>query len=246
MPKKSKSEGSVYYNKSRNRFTVQYYENDIKTGKRKRKTKDFKTEEEGKKYFPVEKLQRHLEDVAMPTHCRKKLEACLKEYRQTKQLTVWNDKKRLAALLTDILGVKDDIDHASHDQQIHGDFHLSDPLEDLLKRDLEKGTKGKAQDNVQAIQPEPVHRSSIFNPLPVTVKNALAAGVRYLPKTLQLAFCDGAACFLLVMCFRYFTGIVIVPFLLAPSFLAYYHAWVLKDILGLTPGKKDLPVEDPE
>ena len=47
MPKKSKSEGSVYYNKSRNRFTVQYYENDIKTGKRKRKTKDFKTEEEG-------------------------------------------------------------------------------------------------------------------------------------------------------------------------------------------------------
>ena len=51
MPKKSKSEGSVYYNKSRNRFTVQYYENDIKTGKRKRKTKDFKTEEEGKKYL---------------------------------------------------------------------------------------------------------------------------------------------------------------------------------------------------
>ena len=68
------------------------------------------TLEEGKKYFPVEKLQRHLEDVAMPTHCRKKLEACLKEYRQTKQLTVWNDKKRLAALLTDILGVKDDIE----------------------------------------------------------------------------------------------------------------------------------------
>ena len=51
MQKKSKSEGSVYYNKSRNRFTVQYYENDIKTGKRKRKTKDFKTEEEGKKYL---------------------------------------------------------------------------------------------------------------------------------------------------------------------------------------------------
>jgi hypothetical protein len=51
MPKKSNSEGSVYYNKSRNRFTVQYYENDIKTGKRKRKTKDFKTEEEAKKYL---------------------------------------------------------------------------------------------------------------------------------------------------------------------------------------------------
>ena len=51
MQKKSNSEGSVYYNKSRNRFTVQYYENDIKTGKRKRKTKDFKTEEEGNKYL---------------------------------------------------------------------------------------------------------------------------------------------------------------------------------------------------
>ena len=89
-------------------------------------------------------------------------------------------------------------------------------------------------------------QARFFNPLPVTVKNALAAGVRYLPKTLQLALCDGAACFLLVMCFRYFTGIVIVPLLLAPSFLAYYHAWVLKDILGLTPGQKDLPVEDPK
>ena len=41
MPKKSKSEGSVYYNKSRNRFTVQYYENDIKTGKKEKKNKRF-------------------------------------------------------------------------------------------------------------------------------------------------------------------------------------------------------------
>ena len=39
MPKKSNSEGSVYYNKSRKRFTAQYYENDIETGKKKRKTK---------------------------------------------------------------------------------------------------------------------------------------------------------------------------------------------------------------
>ncbi len=66
--------------------------------------------EEGKKYFSVEELQRHLDDVAMPTHCRKNVEACLREYRQTKRLTVWNDKKRLAALLTDMLGVKDDIE----------------------------------------------------------------------------------------------------------------------------------------
>ena len=51
MQKKSKSEGSVYYNKSRNRFTAQFYELDSKTGQNKRKTKDFKTEEEAKKYL---------------------------------------------------------------------------------------------------------------------------------------------------------------------------------------------------
>ncbi len=51
MQKKSNSEGSVYYNKSRNRFTAQFYELDSKTGQNKRKTKDFKTEEEAKKYL---------------------------------------------------------------------------------------------------------------------------------------------------------------------------------------------------
>ena len=39
MPKKSNSEGSVYYNKTRKRWTAQYYEKDINTGKRKRKAK---------------------------------------------------------------------------------------------------------------------------------------------------------------------------------------------------------------
>ena len=51
MPKKANNEGSVYYNKSRKRWTAQYYETDINTGKRKRKAKDFKTEEEGKQYL---------------------------------------------------------------------------------------------------------------------------------------------------------------------------------------------------
>ena len=51
MPKKANNDGSVYYNKSRSRWTVQYYEVDINTGKRKRRTKDFKTQEEGKKYL---------------------------------------------------------------------------------------------------------------------------------------------------------------------------------------------------
>ena len=51
MPKKSNSEGSVYCNKTRKRWTAQYYEKDINTGKRKRKAKDFLTEEEGKQFL---------------------------------------------------------------------------------------------------------------------------------------------------------------------------------------------------
>ena len=57
MPKKSNSEGSVYYNKTRKRWTAQYYEKDINTGKRKRKAKDFLTEEEGKQF--LEKIMYH-------------------------------------------------------------------------------------------------------------------------------------------------------------------------------------------
>ena len=39
MPKKSNSEGSIFYSKTRNRFTAQFYELDSKTGQNKRKTK---------------------------------------------------------------------------------------------------------------------------------------------------------------------------------------------------------------
>ena len=41
MPKKSNSEGSIFYSKTRNRFTAQFYELDSKTGQNKRKTKDY-------------------------------------------------------------------------------------------------------------------------------------------------------------------------------------------------------------
>jgi lj928 prophage integrase len=51
MPKKGTSEGSVFFNKSRKRWTAQYYEIDITSGKKKRKTKDFKSEEEGKEFL---------------------------------------------------------------------------------------------------------------------------------------------------------------------------------------------------
>ena len=51
MPKKRGSEGSVYYNKTRKRWTAQYYEYDKQTEKTTRRTKDFKKEEQAKKYL---------------------------------------------------------------------------------------------------------------------------------------------------------------------------------------------------
>ena len=44
--------------------------------------------------------------------------------------------------------IKDDVDHTAHAQQIHGDLHFSDPLEDLLKCDLQQCAEGKAEHNV--------------------------------------------------------------------------------------------------
>lgn len=89
-------------------------------------------------------------------------------------------------------------------------------------------------------------QARFFNPLSVTLKNALAAGIRYLPKTLQMAVGDGAFLIFIWLCFENLVQIVIIPLLLAPSLLALYNAWVLRDLLGLTPGKRDLPVEDPD
>lgn len=89
-------------------------------------------------------------------------------------------------------------------------------------------------------------QARFFNPLSVTLKNALAAGIRYLPKTLQMAVGDGAFLIFIWLCFENLVQIVIIPLLLAPSLLALYNAWVLRDLLGLMPGKRDLPVEDPD
>lgn len=89
-------------------------------------------------------------------------------------------------------------------------------------------------------------QARFFNPLSVTLKNALAAGIRYLPKTLQMAVGDGAFLIFIWLCFENLVQIVIIPLLLAPSLLALYNAWVLRELLGLTPGKRDLPVEDPD
>lgn len=39
MPNKAIGQGSIFYNKARDNWTVLYYEKDIKTGKKKRKSK---------------------------------------------------------------------------------------------------------------------------------------------------------------------------------------------------------------
>ena len=51
MPSREKGEGSIYFNKQRKRWNAQYKEYDVNTGKMKKKTKSFKTEEEAKKYL---------------------------------------------------------------------------------------------------------------------------------------------------------------------------------------------------
>ena len=58
MAEKGTSEGSVYFNKQRKNWLVQYYSYDIKTGKVVRKTKTFKTEEDAKKYLDTIMYQR--------------------------------------------------------------------------------------------------------------------------------------------------------------------------------------------
>lgn len=51
MPVKGSSEGIVFFNKQRKRWNAQYSDYDVQTGKIKKKTKSFKTEEEAKKYL---------------------------------------------------------------------------------------------------------------------------------------------------------------------------------------------------
>lgn len=51
MPAKGNGEGSIYFNKQRNRWNAQYSEYDYKTGKVGKKTKSFKTEDEARKYL---------------------------------------------------------------------------------------------------------------------------------------------------------------------------------------------------
>lgn len=49
MPKKGESQGSVYYDKAKNRWVAQYYEENCETGENKRRKKLFKTKDEAEK-----------------------------------------------------------------------------------------------------------------------------------------------------------------------------------------------------
>lgn len=51
MAKKWSSEGYVFFNRQRKRWNAQYSEYDSKTGKAKKKTKSFKTEDEAKNIY---------------------------------------------------------------------------------------------------------------------------------------------------------------------------------------------------
>lgn len=51
MPTRGNGEGSVYFNKQREKWNAQYKEYDVNSGKMKSKTKSFKNEDEAKKYL---------------------------------------------------------------------------------------------------------------------------------------------------------------------------------------------------
>lgn len=89
-------------------------------------------------------------------------------------------------------------------------------------------------------------QARFYNPLSVTLKNALSGGIGYFPKTVRMAFGDGCAAVLVVFCFQSFPQIAVVPLLVVLPLCALYNSWVLKDILSLTPGKGGMSVPDEE
>ena len=58
MPNKAIGQGSIFYNKARDNWTVLYYEKDIKTGKKKRKSKSQPTKEMAERFLTSIMYQR--------------------------------------------------------------------------------------------------------------------------------------------------------------------------------------------
>ena len=57
---------------------------------------------------------------------------------------------------------------------------------------------------------------------------------------------DGSMVLLIILSFKHFPQIAFLPLLTALPLCVWYHSWVLRDLLGLIPGKLDLPVSDDE
>lgn len=89
-------------------------------------------------------------------------------------------------------------------------------------------------------------QARFYNPLRVTVKNALMGGVLCLKQTVLMIVGDGMMTAIVVLCFRTVPQIAVIPVLLFLPLCACYNAWVLRTLLGLVPGKKNLPVPDEE
>ena len=83
-----------------------------------------------------------------------------------------------------------------------------------------------------------------YNSPGVTIKNALLLGILKFPKTLQVLFGDILLVGLTAACYKAIPQIFILPLLFVLPLCAVYNAWVLRDLLGLEPGKMDKPVPD--
>lgn len=87
-------------------------------------------------------------------------------------------------------------------------------------------------------------QARFYNSLSVTFKSSVVAAFKNLPKTVKMMAGDVCVFFLIILCFQYVPQIVIIPLLTALPLCTWYHAWVMRDILKLIPGKSDHMVED--
>lgn len=89
-------------------------------------------------------------------------------------------------------------------------------------------------------------QARFYNPLSVTLKNALAGGIGCFPKTVQMVLGDVCAAVLVVLCFQNIPQLAVIPLLAVLPVCASYHSWVLRDVLLLEPGKGSRSVPEEE
>lgn len=87
-------------------------------------------------------------------------------------------------------------------------------------------------------------QARFYNPLSETLKNALVLSVMRLPKTMGMLFGDALLLGLSAVCLNELPQLFIFPILFLLPLCALLNAWILRDILGLEPGKTDRPVPE--